>query len=63
MDNISIPLITVKPVSNDHHWNQKIVAVADTWLLFRSHLCCKSSKWDLKIVAITDRWLQFGGGR
>jgi hypothetical protein len=54
---------TVKPVSNDHPWDPKIVAVVDRWLLFRGHLCDKSLKWDLTMVVVIDRWPILGGGR
>ncbi len=45
----------VKLVYNDHPWDLKIVAVVDRWLLFKGHLCNKSSKWDLKIAVVIDR--------
>ncbi len=35
---------TVKPVYNDHPWDPKIVAVVDTWLLFRDYLSSIRSK-------------------
>ncbi len=43
---------TVKPVYNDHPWDQKIVAVVDKWSLFRGYLCNKSSKYGLGIVVV-----------
>ena len=33
---------TIKPVFNDHPWDPKIVAVVDSWSLFRGHLCNKT---------------------
>ncbi len=54
---------TVKLVYNDHPCDPKIVAVVDTWSLFRGHLCSKGSKWDLKMVVVIGGWSLFGGGR
>jgi len=54
---------TVKPVYNDHPWDPKIVAVVDSWSLFRGHLCCKSLIWDLKMEVVIDMWSLLGGGR
>ena len=40
---------TVKPVYNNHPWDPKIVAVVDSWSLFRgSFMLYKSLKRDLK---------------
>ena len=29
--------ITIKPMCNDHPWDNKIVAVVERWLLFKGH--------------------------
>jgi len=54
---------TIKPVYNDHHWDPKIVAIVDRWLLFKGNLYSKSPIWDLKIVVVMNMWSPFRGGR
>ena len=51
---------TVESVFYDHPWYPNIVAIVDSWSLFRGHLCYKSSKWDLRMGVVIGRWSLFG---
>jgi len=42
---------TVKPVYNDYPWNPKIVAVVDSWLLFRGRLYNKTGRYSEVVVS------------
>jgi hypothetical protein len=48
---------TVKPVHYEHLWDSKIVAVIDSWSLFRGHLCSIIPIRDFKMEVVIDRWL------
>jgi len=55
-NNTNSKYIQTEPVYNDHPWDPKIVAVVDSWSLFRGHLCNISPICNPKIVVIIDRW-------
>jgi len=57
-----INVCTVKHVYNDHPCGPKIVAVADSWSLFRGHFNNTILNWDFKMVVVVNRWSLFRGG-